>query len=202
MRWRLKRSISIQSWIWLSGRLSRPFGGLGKTIFLIVFPQILILTDFSFRNPAASYPARVCLIGKPGGFLFAKKGAPCYSLRVMVSLRLQRIGRKREPVFRLVAIDSHRAAQSGRVLEVLGSRDARRGRPTLKAERVRYWLSVGARPSVTVHNFLVDAKIMTGPKINALPSRQAKVVDATTGGEKTETKTPTAEAAAPEPAAV
>ncbi len=108
----------------------------------------------------------------------------------MVKLRLQRVGRKREPAYRVVAMDSRRAAKSGRVLEVLGAHDARRGRPVLKAERVRYWLGVGAQPSVTVHNFLVDAKIIDGAKKDARPPRPPK----------TETVVP-AESAAPAPAA-
>jgi small subunit ribosomal protein S16 len=59
---------------------------------------------------------------------------------------------------------------------VLGSYDARStaGQPRpvqLKAERVKHWLDHGAQVSGTVHNLLVDQKIISGKKINVLPRK-------------------------------
>lgn len=95
----------------------------------------------------------------------------------MLIIRLQRVGRKNDPSFRIIVTDSHRAAKTGKVLEVLGDYDARSTAgqarvPKINAERVKYWLSTGAKVSGTVHNLLVDAKLVSGPKINVLPSRK------------------------------
>ena len=87
---------------------------------------------------------------------------------------MQRVGRKRETVFRVVVVDSRRGTKSGRSLEIVGSYDPRRGRPGFKAERIKHWLSVGAQASGTVHNLLVDAKIIAGKKVNVLPKRKPK----------------------------
>jgi len=44
----------------------------------------------------------------------------------MLMIRLQRVGRKHEPVFRLVLTDSKNGPKSGKFLEILGSYDTRR----------------------------------------------------------------------------
>lgn len=94
----------------------------------------------------------------------------------MLKVRLQRVGRKNDPSFRVVVMDSKKDSQSGKVIEVLGAYDARGKmgeRATINAERAKYWISVGAQPSDTVHNLLVDAKVVTGEKIKALPKPKA-----------------------------
>lgn len=100
----------------------------------------------------------------------------------MLKIRLQRVGRKHEPSFRLVLTDSKNSTKSGRSLETLGSYDARHGdKAVFKDDRVKYWLSKGAQASGTVHNLLVSKKIITGKKVNVLPLKKAivKEVEAT-----------------------
>ena len=92
----------------------------------------------------------------------------------MLRIRLQRVGRKHETAFRLVVVDSRRGPKSGRAVEVLGSYDPRRGKPTLKIDRIKHWISLGAQVSGTAHNLLVDAKVLIGAKINVLPKRKLK----------------------------
>jgi len=77
----------------------------------------------------------------------------------MLMLRLQRVGRKHEPAFRLVLTDSRRPPKSRAVLEILGSHDPRKNKPQFKTERIKYWLSKGAQISATVNNLLIKAKI-------------------------------------------
>lgn len=92
----------------------------------------------------------------------------------MLKIRLQRVGRKHEPVFRLVLTDSKNSAKSGKSLETLGSYDARRGHEaTLKGDRIKYWMSQGAQASGTVHNLLISKKIIEGKKVNVLPLKTA-----------------------------
>ncbi len=74
-----------------------------------------------------------------------------------VRLRLKRLGRRNRSFYRLSAMDSRRP-RDGRVLEELGvydpmNKDAA-AQLKLNAERVRYWLSVGAVPTETVATLL------------------------------------------------
>ncbi len=73
----------------------------------------------------------------------------------MVTLRLARFGAKKRPFYRVVAADS-RAKRDGRFLEVLGTYDPLTDPPsvTLKAERIQYWLSVGAQPTDAVRRLI------------------------------------------------
>jgi small subunit ribosomal protein S16 len=73
----------------------------------------------------------------------------------MVKLRLARFGAKKKPFYRIVATDS-RGKRDGRFIELLGTYDPKVDPPavTLQAERIQYWLSVGAEPSDTVGRIL------------------------------------------------
>jgi small subunit ribosomal protein S16 len=82
----------------------------------------------------------------------------------MVKLRLQRFGKRNHATFRLVAIDSHKAAK-GKAIEHLGSLDPHLKKVVLKVERIKYWLSVGADASRTVRNLLITKGVLKGKKI-------------------------------------
>jgi small subunit ribosomal protein S16 len=90
----------------------------------------------------------------------------------MLKIRLQRVGRKHQPVFRVVLTDSRNSSKSGKFNEVLGVFDHTAHTKKIDAERVKYWLSKGAQPSVTIHNYLVSEKIIEGKKRNALPKHR------------------------------
>ncbi len=66
-----------------------------------------------------------------------------------VVLRLQRVGKKNEPRYRIVAIDSRRKV-SGKPIEVIGSYDAKTKKIELKLELYQKWLNYGAKPTPTV----------------------------------------------------
>lgn len=70
-----------------------------------------------------------------------------------VTLRLKRFGRLNHPTYRLVATDP-RFPRDGRIIEALGYylplMPRAQEQLKLNAERIQYWLSVGARPSETV----------------------------------------------------
>ena len=78
-----------------------------------------------------------------------------------VKLRLRRMGRKKRPVFSIVATDS-RSPRDGRFIEDLGRYYAveQPARVELKKDRILYWLENGAKPSDTVRSFLSDQGIM------------------------------------------
>ena len=91
----------------------------------------------------------------------------------MLMIRLQRVGRKHEPVFRLVLTDSKNSTKSGRYLEVLGSYDPRQENKIeqFNVVKIKEHMSKGARLSDTVHNFLVSKKVIDGKKKNVLPKK-------------------------------
>lgn len=89
----------------------------------------------------------------------------------MLAIRLQRIGRKNEAAFRVVLTDSKNSAKSGKFKEVLGSYTLKGDKIELKGDRIKHWLSVGAKPSDTMHNFLVKAGVIEGKKRNVLSKK-------------------------------
>lgn len=89
----------------------------------------------------------------------------------MLMIRLQRIGRKNDPSFRVVLTDSKNAAKSGKFKEILGSYNLKSGEVVFKADRVKHWIANGAQTSATVHNFLVHQKIVEGKKKNVLSKK-------------------------------
>ncbi len=93
----------------------------------------------------------------------------------MLKIRLQRIGRKNDPVFRAVLTDSKNGTKSGKFLEILGSYNAKAGEVKLDGERIKHWISKGAQTSGTVHNFLVHQKVISTKKINVLPKKKPTV---------------------------
>ncbi len=91
----------------------------------------------------------------------------------MLMIRLQRVGRKHEPVFRLVLTDSKNGPKSGKYLKVLGSYDPRTENKIEQFDmvQIKEYISKGAKLSDTVHNFLVSKKAISGKKINTLPKK-------------------------------
>ncbi len=72
-----------------------------------------------------------------------------------VKLRLMRMGKKKQPTYRVVAADS-RAPRNGRFIEILGTY-APRSEPSLvkiNNDRALHWLSVGAQPTEAVEKLL------------------------------------------------
>ncbi len=101
----------------------------------------------------------------------------------MLTLRLRRIGKRQHATYRFIVQEKSRAPQS-RVVEFLGSYDPHINPPTvnIKRDRVEHWLKVGAQPSATVHNLLVDAGLLTSPKVKvARPKKKSGEATAVAG---------------------
>ena len=78
-----------------------------------------------------------------------------------VKLRLKRMGSKKKPVYRIVAIDSH-TKRDGEYIELIGTYNPLTEPKTVKVDEsiALKWLNNGAIPSDTVRNLLSDAGIM------------------------------------------
>lgn len=81
----------------------------------------------------------------------------------MLTIRMARIGKKKQPTYRLI-INEKTKDTRGDYLESLGIYNPRTKQIQLETERITYWLSKGATASPTVHNLLIDQKIITGAK--------------------------------------
>jgi small subunit ribosomal protein S16 len=116
----------------------------------------------------------------------------------MLTIRLTRKGKKNQPFFRVVVIDKRRSSKGGRPSEILGYVDPLTKKKSLKKERILYWISVGAKPSPTVHNLLVSEKIIDAKKISKFKKSKkgapAATVSAPVAGQAS---APTAENVAP-----
>jgi len=102
----------------------------------------------------------------------------------MLTIRLARVGKNKRAQFKIV-LQEHTIAPGGRHVEVLGSYDPHLKKAVFKEEKIKSWISKGAKMSDTVYNLLVSNGIISGEKRKVkLPARIA--AQSVAGGEKTE----------------
>ncbi|UCD25533.1 MAG: 30S ribosomal protein S16 [Gemmatimonadota bacterium] len=79
-------------------------------------------------------------------------------------IRLRRVGRKKQPVYRIVVTDKQEA-RDGRFVETLGHYNPRTEPVVLDVdvEKARSWLAKGATPSETVRSLLKKAGVFETP---------------------------------------
>jgi small subunit ribosomal protein S16 len=73
----------------------------------------------------------------------------------MVKIRLKRVGKRRQPSYRVVVADS-RSPRDGRIIEAIGHYGPRQDPSvvSIDSDRAVYWLQKGAQPSQTVRKLL------------------------------------------------
>ena len=91
----------------------------------------------------------------------------------MLKIRLKRIGRKHDPSFRIVVTEAT-APPKGKYKEAVGFYNAALKQLKLNSDRIKYWLGVGATPTVVVNNILVKEGIINTPKKRAHSTRDRK----------------------------
>src|ERR1700757_5126925 len=94
-----------------------------------------------------------------------------------LKIRLARGGAKKRPYYSIVVADA-RSPRDGRFIEKLGTYNPMldRGhadRVTLKEERIKHWLGVGALPTERVARFLGEAGIAGKPEVRETPTKSA-----------------------------
>ena len=104
----------------------------------------------------------------------------------MLKIRLSMGGVRKRPIYKIVIADS-RAARDGRFIEKIGSFNPllpkdNKERISVEAERVKHWISKGAKPTLRVSRILGEAKIMPMPKagnnpLKAVPKKDRKKGD-------------------------
>ncbi|MBI1984771.1 MAG: 30S ribosomal protein S16 [Candidatus Wildermuthbacteria bacterium] len=83
----------------------------------------------------------------------------------MLTIRLHRTGRRNHPSFKIVVTDKTKSSTAGRFVEEVGFYNPATKEKVLKPERLKYWIGVGAQPSPTIWNMLLQEKIVEGKKI-------------------------------------
>lgn len=92
----------------------------------------------------------------------------------MLKIRLQRVGKKNDPYFRLIVTPHTHKAQTGKATEILGSYNVQAGTYQFNNDRIKYWIGVGAQASNTVRNVLIDHKVISGEKVRTLNTKTKK----------------------------
>ncbi|MDP3880727.1 MAG: 30S ribosomal protein S16 [bacterium] len=82
----------------------------------------------------------------------------------MLRIRFKRAGKKNQPAYRLVVSERTRTPFA-KAKEDIGWYNPHSKEAGIDADRAKYWLSVGAQPSDTVHNLFIKQGIMEGKKI-------------------------------------
>jgi len=91
-------------------------------------------------------------------------------------MRLQRVGRKNDPAYRIVVTDKRTGVKSDKHVDRIGSYNPKLGTIILDKDKAKQWLANGVQPSVTMHNILVSQGVIDAKKINPLP-KKSPIVD-------------------------
>ena len=91
----------------------------------------------------------------------------------MLTIRLQRTGKKGQAYFRVITIE-HTKKPKGKFLELLGSYDPHKKKFNVDKGRVEYWISKGAQLSPTVNNLMVNYKVWEHPKMASWKPKKRK----------------------------
>ena len=94
-----------------------------------------------------------------------------------LKIRLARGGSKKHPFYRIVVAEAS-SPRDGRFVERLGSYNPmvpkdHKDRISLKDERITYWMSKGAKPTLRVHKILSAAGLLEAPIIRDQPLKSA-----------------------------
>ena len=119
----------------------------------------------------------------------------------MLKIRLSMGGAKKRPVYKIVIADS-RFPRDGRFIEKVGFFNpllpkTKKERINLEVERIKHWISKGAKPTLRVSRILGEAKVLPMPPkgnnpLKAIPKKDRKK-------DKTDGEKPLAEGAKAEP---
>lgn len=90
----------------------------------------------------------------------------------MLRIRLTRVGKKNQPMYRIVVAD-HRRPVKGKFIEVLGHYNPRSKDITVERDKVASWIAKGAQTTPTVAALLKRPEKAAIPKAEAAPEKKA-----------------------------
>ncbi|HEX5939790.1 MAG TPA: 30S ribosomal protein S16, partial [Dehalococcoidia bacterium] len=93
----------------------------------------------------------------------------------MIRIRLARVGKKKQPTYRLV-VATKEAPRDGRFIEILGHYDPLKNPSVFEfnADRTREWIAKGAQPSEAAAKLLAREGIGEAPKRPTKPTREER----------------------------
>ena len=98
----------------------------------------------------------------------------------MLKIRFSKKGKKTQPFYRVIISENKRDTQAD-FLELLGTYNPVTKLASLKTDRIKYWISVGAQPSNSVFNLLMkEGVIETGKKkksVSITKKRASKIAE-------------------------
>ena len=92
----------------------------------------------------------------------------------MLAIKLQRVGKKHQPSYRFVVAEK-KSKMIAPPVEDLGSYNPFTKAATVNKERAMHWIKMGAQPTLSVHNLLVEQGIVSTPK-KAVKIKKKEVV--------------------------
>ena len=115
----------------------------------------------------------------------------------MLKIRLSMGGAKKRPVYKIVVADS-RFPRDGRFIEKLGFFNPlvpknKKDRMKIEVERVKHWMSQGAKPTTRVARILGEAEVIPMPTpgnnpLKAIPKKDRKKIEKDSKDNKEDTK--------------
>lgn len=116
----------------------------------------------------------------------------------MLVIRLSRTGKSAQPSYRVIVSEKSKDPW-GKYLEILGHYYPKKEAKLvdLKEERLKYWISKGAKLSETVNNILVNQGVLSAPKVRMVKISKRRAAKAAENKKATEAApaVPKAEAA-------
>lgn len=92
----------------------------------------------------------------------------------MLAIRLQRLGRKGYPTYRLAVQEAQRHPSSGRVVAYVGSYNPHTKESRIDAEKVEFYLKNGAQPTPRVAKLLKENKVKLPEWVKLADKKEAK----------------------------
>jgi small subunit ribosomal protein S16 len=94
----------------------------------------------------------------------------------MLMMRLQRVGRRNDPSYRIVVTNKRTGPKSDKHVDRIGSYNPKANHVQLDVAKAKEWLAKGVQPSDTMHNILVSQKVIDAKKKNVLP-KKSPIID-------------------------
>jgi small subunit ribosomal protein S16 len=121
-------------------------------------------------------------------------GHLAFNIRILLVIRLQRVGRKNLAAYRVVVAEKHRAVKK-KAIEVIGHYQPTRNPKVIEidTDKVTDWISKGAKPSSSVASLLKKLGMKDMDQYLTAPNKKAKRKKASDDDEATEASQPAAE---------
>ncbi len=127
----------------------------------------------------------------------------------MLMIRLQRIGRKNDPAFRVLVLEKTASPKAGTYTDLLGTYNPKTKAFTMAEDRLKEWIKKGAQVSPSLNNILVAKGIIEGKKVQVISkknleknkAKNEEAAAAAVAAEEAAKKAAEEAAAAPEPEA-